>query len=282
LAELPDDVRAELLTLAREIAEGKTNFGEVKRGHKLIGKHTAEIEERDRKIESLQQQLAESKAQSPTSNVGGLFKSVAEVEKREEQLQGVLDWCEDNAEGGDSNGQSFSAEEVKQMRRQARDEMKKLPGQKQQLQQQAEQQAQFTQQQQSARSEVFKLLPELKDPENPETQRVNEMITKMPMLKSMFVSPEMAALTWQLGEAALKERLAKRSGGRTGQAGKPTVQSPKPKVAGQVKTGRPASGAGTGASARPAAGTTVASAKERIGNERSVGSLAGLIGAAGL
>jgi hypothetical protein len=272
LAELPEDVREQLLAMAKEVADGSINFGDLKRGHKLAARHAEEVEQLRQENESLKQKLEAGTTTAPGGEAG-LYKTVDDVVKREQQLQKVLDWCEDNPEGGEFNGQEFTAAEVKDARRKARDEIKyALPGRKEQLQQQAQQQAQFTKAQQQARGEVLKNFPALKDPDNTETQAVNKMLHEVPMLKTMFISPELAALTWLRGEQALRADLAKRGV----QSPKSKVQSPRP---GAVKTGRPSGGGGTAAPARTGAGPTVAKAKERIASERSVGALADLIGA---
>lgn len=274
LADLPEDVRNELLALAAEVAEGKTSFGELKRGHKLIGKHAEEVQRLNEELDGYKAKLAEATA----GNTSGptLFKSVADVEARELKLQKVIDWCEDNADGGQNGDVEFTAAEVKQMRREARDELKyTLPAQKQKLQAAAQQQTQFTAQQTAARPQVLEQFPQLKDPQNPETRQVNEMLRKQPMLKAMFVSPELAALTWIRGEAAVRAELAKRSPNGKVQSPKANGQSPK---AGAIPKGRPS---GPGGSAAPARtnGVTVAKAKEQIAKERSVGGLANLMAA---
>lgn len=262
LAELPDDVRAELFALAKEVADGTTSFGELKRGHKLIGKHAEEVERLQGEIETLKGQLEQGPARGdarPTE-----FKNLNEVVTREQQLEKVIDWCDDNPEGGEFNGQTFSVDDVKAARRKARDEIKYvLPGAKQQLQAQAT----FTKSQQQVRPQVLQQFPELKDPGHATTRAVNEMLTKVPMLKSMFVSPELAAMTWIEGEKVMKARAAAKKPGA-----KPTVQ-PKP---GEIQRRKPVVGGGGGA-ARNTGGPSVAKAKEQIAREGSVGALANLM-----
>lgn len=284
LAGLPEDVREQLLDIAREIAEGSTNFGELKRGHKLIAKHAEEMERLQGEVEGLRTQLAE--ASTAAAGDGRTpFKSVKEVKERELRLRKLIDWCDDNPEGGEQNGQEFSAEDVKAARRAARDELNyQLPEIREQLQAHEQRQAQFSQAQSAAKANVLKTFPELKDSENPEAQAVGNILSKQPWMKSAFVSPEIAALTWHLGEQALRERAKKRgiafgANGLPAKAGVPGAART-PAKAGTpnrpaVRTGRPASG-GTAAGARPGGATSVAGAKERIEKEHSVAALAAL------
>ncbi len=265
LAALPDDVRAELLAIAREVLEGKTSFREIKRGHKLISKHAEEVDRLNAENERLK-----TEGGNTTTAPASLPESVSrlktpdEIAKRQRKLEEIMDWCEDNAGGGESNGQSFSADDVKIARHAARDELRLLPQRAAQLQNQAA----FAGQQQKARGEALKMFPQLKNPEHAETKAVTELLEKAPWMRNVFASPEAAALTWLRGQAALKAELAKRTPA--------TARTPAATRAGEVPRARPSSG-GSGASGKPAGGPTVAKAKERIGSERSVSALAALM-----
>lgn len=263
LAQLPDDVRDEVIQVAKDVADGKFSFRDLKRGHKLIGKHAEEVERLTNEVETLRKQLNEQPApQTPSESLQSL-KTVADVERRQRQLETVMDWCEDNPEGGTYNGQEFSQDDVRVARAAARTELRQMPQRRQQL----EQQADFGRKQQAAKAQARKLFPHLSDADNSETQAVSALLESQPWLKNTFESPEIAALTWLRGQAAIKAELAKRNG----QAQRPATQRP--------ATNRPSTG-GAGGKGNTA-GPSVASAKDRIGKERSVGALAELMAATG-
>jgi len=271
LAELPDDVRGELLALAKEVAEGKTSFRDLKRGHKLIGKHAAELERLETENAELKRQVSATETQ-PAANNGAVvkLKTVAEVQKRTAQLEAVMDWCEDNPQGGEFNGQQFNADDVREARRAARAELRQLPVRERELQGQS----QFAQRQTLAKAEAVKLFPHLADPDHAETQAVTKLLAASPWLKDVFLSPEVAALTYLRGQSAVKADL-ERAKAKAGSAGERNLKV----AATGVQKGRPASG-GTAAGGKPAGGPTVKAARERIAKEGSVGALAELMGAA--
>lgn len=274
LAALEDDVREQFLDLAQDVADGRVNLGDVKRGHRLALQFAGEREQLESQITTLREQLGE---RGPTGAGGTMPEAIArlgtahDVEARIDQVQSILDWCQDNPEGGDfgngENRQSFSAEQVRDIRNDARREMRLLPKRAEQL----NVQAQFAQSQRQARQNAVKLFPFLSDRNNADTKLVSALL-ESPMgsqMKRMFLSPEIAALTWVKGQAALKA-LVKGNG-----------KAPVPNGRGPVPKGRPAAG-GTSAGAQPGkGGPTLKSAKEHIQRDGSVGALAGLLDVVG-
>lgn len=265
LLALDEDVREQVLDLAQDIADGVVNLGEIKRGHRLALDFAAE---RNR-LNSENQALREQVQNGGNRNGQPVLNTPDQVQARIDQLQDILDWCEENPDGGDfgngDNAKSFNAEEVRAIRRDTNKELRRLPAQLQAAQQQAAQAQQFAQSQRQARTQAEKLFPFLTDRNNAETKQVRALL-ESPMgalIKRQFLSPETAALTWIRGQAAMRNAVKNKNGAGANANGR-----------GGVQRGRPASG-GTSAGAQPGrGGPSLKTAKEGIQRDGSVGALA--------
>lgn len=214
LAGLEADVRERAIELARELKAGGLTVGEVKRIGKLLHQKGETESQFRQQIEGLQQEIeqlkssatpAEDAAAVPMPAKVAALKNPREIEQREFKVQSVLDWCEDNPDGGELNGQTFSADEVKAIRRDARQELRWLPRRQQQL----EQQAQLRQQQQAVRSQTLKDFPVLNDPENPDTQLARRLMSTDPQL-AQRPNADYLALALAMGHRLLQADLQKR------------------------------------------------------------------------
>lgn len=213
-AGLEPDVRAKAIELAKELQAQGLSVGEVKRIGKLLhdkgemeSRLGQQIEALNAKIEELQAggQAAEANPAIPMPPKVAALKNPAEIERRELHLQSVLDFCEDNPDGGEINGQSFTAEDVKSIRRDARTELRWLPKRGQQLQQAQ----QFQQVQQQAREQTVKDFPALQDPENPDTKLARQLVSTDPQLAGR-PNADYLALALATGHRLLQADLAKR------------------------------------------------------------------------
>lgn len=126
--ELDEATYGHVRELAELIQKGELNIGEVKRLRKLL----AQRGEDSQTIEGLQREIEELKGrvQTRTENPGAteaepnpFAKTVtdqATLRKAKQDLYDILEWCEDNPEGGQRGQQEFTAEQVKQLRREVK------------------------------------------------------------------------------------------------------------------------------------------------------------------
>lgn len=280
LAGLDADTRKYVLELAAAVKAGELKPGELPRIAKLVGK-AHEAEERataaaQAKIDELQTQIDQLKAgaaelEPAAAMPPGLskIKTVAEVERREIELGGLIeqgeDWLFDNPNGGLLGNSERKPEEIRAKLKEFKAELRWLPKRGRELAQQAE----FTVSQQRAKSALVQRLPHLADPGNAETTAMRAVLTENPWIKNL-PAPELHALLLVRGAKALEADLKpKAAGGGVTGGHRPPLQ-PKP--------GKPAGG---GSASAPAAnaGRNVDEAKLRIGKERSLGSLADLVAA---
>lgn len=214
---LDPEVQKHALELAKELKAQGLSVGEAKRIGKLLHNKSESEARLTQQIETLQQQIEELKAGPPATADAAQtlpmpakvaeLKNNAEIERREMQLQNVMDWCEDHPEGGAANGQEFSAEEVKAIRRDTRQELRWLPKRKEQL----GQQAQAAQAQRQAREQIVKDFPELNDSENSEAKLAKQLLATDPQLASR-PNRDYLALCLAAGHLLKQQQLAQRKG----------------------------------------------------------------------
>lgn len=264
LAALPDDVRAELLAMAKDVADGKTSFGELKRGHKLTEKFAAQLAELKAKLETREPATAEPPASSLPQEVKAQ-RTLAELKRYEDSVQEAFDFCVDNPEGGTFRGREYSPEEVKQAKTALRSQLRAIPQRAQQIQQ-AEQ---VRQQRAQASSAFAKDFPAWNDPENADARLARQLLQD-PRFES-DVNADYIAFAIARGHRELQAELAARKNG------KPAT---KPAATNGVPRGKPAVAP---AAAAPRPGTVnVKQVLAKARSERSSDALAELIGAAGL
>lgn len=212
---LDPEVQKHALELAKELKAQGLSVGEAKRIGKLLHNKSESEARLTQQIETLQQQIEELKAGPPATADAAQtlpmpakvaeLKNNAEIERREMQLQNVLDWCEDNPEGGEANGQVFTPEEVKAIRRDSRQELRWLPKRREQLNQQAAVQ----QAQRQAREQTLKDFPALNDPANPDAKLAQQLIQSEPALAHR-PNRDYLALALATGHRLLQSELAAR------------------------------------------------------------------------
>lgn len=260
---LDPEVQKHALELAKELKAQGLSVGEAKRIGKLLHNKSESEARLTQQIETLQQQIEELKAGPPQTAEAATdlpmpvkvaaLKNGAEIERREMQLQNVMDWCEDNPEGGAANGQEFSAEDVKAIRRDTRQELRWLPKRKEQLGQQAK----FQQAQRAHREQVLKEFPVLADPQNPVTQLARKLMADPQIARQP--NADYLALALATGHQALEAEKAKRKATATATNGNGKATG--------APVRRPAASSGGGAPPRATNGSNVQqllkNAKER-------------------
>lgn len=274
LAGLDADTKARVLEIAKALKAGDLKPGELPKIAKLVGQKHEQTEQLTQKIETLEKQIEELRQAPPVASETATplpihpkvaaLKNEAEIERKEAELTNLIRDCEDFPDGVPAdrtpNGREISAEQVKQTKRDAEDQLKALPKQQRVLQQRA----QLQQAQRAHREQVLKDFPVLNDPQNPTTQLARKLMADPQIARQP--NADYLALALATGHQALEAEKAKRNQPAATPAVRPVVR-------------RPAASNGSGAPPRPAAtnGASVSAAKERIGKERSVGALAALV-----
>jgi hypothetical protein len=121
-------VQQHLQELAELLAKGEVTIGEVKRLKKLIadkGSDREVIERLTGEIGELRQKLETGQPATPpapteSNPFTAVVKDLNTLNAAKREMYDVLEWCEDNPEGGNRRGQEYTAEQVKQIRREAR------------------------------------------------------------------------------------------------------------------------------------------------------------------
>ena len=174
------------------------------------------------------------------------LKSIGEVRARavtaRDSIRAIEDFLEENPEGGEVGGRTYSKKEMVQLKRQWQDELEALPQRQEQLQQTER----FTQAQAQTRRQVLADYPWLNDPQHPVTSKIADAIKAVPLLKTT-VAPEYWAAVLIRGKQAMDAELAQRK--TKGNGGSPAV-TPGVKPVGKVPARNPHAGGG-GATAQP-------------------------------
>lgn len=287
-SNLDPEVQAQVIELAKAVKSGELKPGELPRIAKLIarGHENAEMAQSlQQKVDALQQQLDELRSgNNGTANgapegipVNQMPEAISklgnerDLQFREFQAKKLLNWCNENPQGGTFGREEFSADEVKELLHGANEELLWIPVK----QQQVRQQQQFTQQQREFRSRLVQHFPHLDDRENAETKAVQAMLKNNSWLQQ-FANPELEALVRVRGLKSLDAEVAAR-------------KKPAPATNGHAKTAtattlpkaKPSPGAGGAGAPRSTEARTVAAAKDRIGAERSREAFSDLLTATG-
>lgn len=230
LAELPDDIRDQLIELAREVKEGKTNFGEVKRGHKLA----SELRELEARLEELQARPASPSAPANLHPEIAKLNSEGELAAKRAELRSLVKECRTYANGYTGrDGNEVTPEQVAAIRAEAENKLDDLNERAVQLQQQG----QVRQQQAAIEQQVRKIAPEVFD-QRTAAYKVFEQVRKD---VGHLPNRDYAAAAFALGDQLLQARLKP--------AAKPAAPAAKP--AAVIPKGKPAAGGGTGAPPKP-------------------------------
>lgn len=275
--ELSEKEQALAKEVAQLLAEGGIQIGELKRiKDRLVraGLPNPEREVLEQKLQELQQQVEELRqgeatpandvlAENPLQN---RVKSEADVRRMKRDLHEIVEFCEDNPDGGRFRGQDYSPEQVREMRRDARKAIDIwLPERADQLvreQQVSHAQVQY-------RQLVQKLAPEAYDPENPVGQTVAHLLRTDNYLKSL-PNRDYAAAALALGVAELQRReKAKAAPARNGAA------APRPGTTpGRTPTGKPSSVVTSPNATVRTGDNRLSRAMDRVKKERSRDALA--------
>ena len=127
LSQSDQETQAQLLALAEAIKgpDGKVNIGEVKRIKDLLKEKTG----MSQTIEQLQAQIDELKAKPAAAetpfepaavNPLANLKTEQDLRKAKRQMHEVLEFAEENPDGGSFRGQEFDEAQVRELRRDAR------------------------------------------------------------------------------------------------------------------------------------------------------------------
>lgn len=275
LKGLNNDARKHLIEMAREVAEGNTSIGQLKRGHKIAEDFRAEIEEMRQQLEQFK---ANPTATAPTAAPSnGLLPEIAklktmeEVETHAEKAKAAVrfleDFLDDNPNGGEIHGKTYSRQEIKERKRGWQDELDQLPRQAQRLQ--FQQQAQVRRS--DARAELEKDYPWVAQADHAETKAIQKILRENPWMQS-FDSPEYVAAIHHRGMKSLQEELAQRKGA------KPPPARPVP---GKVPTGKPHVTAPAAGGSRRPGDASANSALKGVMEKRDRNSLATLVSVTG-
>lgn len=235
LAGLNADAKKHLAEMARAIASGDTSIGQLKRGHKIAEEFKAQIEELNAKIEDLS---AERGAGSATTNAItpknlppeiAKLKTIEEVEQAAEKAKAAVrfleDFLDENPNGGEIGGQSYTRQEIKAKKRAWQDDLEALPKQAHALIRNHEFQTRMN----AARSDMETDYPWLKQADHVETKAVKTLVKVAPWQTAL---PEYSAAVWNRGHKSLQDELAQRKSG-----GKPPGASARPQ--GKAPLGKP-------------------------------------------
>ncbi len=143
--EQDEVIQGHVKELSELLASGELSIGEVKRIKKLLAakgsdaevieRQANELAELRQKLEGASSTTATATAADPANPFAALVKDQATLERAKGEMYDVLEWCEDNTEGGTRKGVEYTADEVKQLRREARRGLDiHLPARERQLQ----------------------------------------------------------------------------------------------------------------------------------------------------
>lgn len=268
ISQLPQDVRALVTEMAREIASGKTTIGELKRGHKLAREFQSKMEAMQEQIEQLKAQPQPAADPEPTDlNPITNVKDGATLRKVKRETHELLEFAEENPEGGTFQGKEFDAAQVRDLRRQARRALDIW------IPERAEQLARSTairQQQTQARQLTVQDFPYLNDGEHQDTKVARQLLAAEPALAGR-VNADYLALCIARGNRELQSDLAKRkAGGLPANSSAPINGNGRP----AAPKGRMVTPAGGSAAPRITAQQSVAQAVQRAKKEGSREALA--------
>lgn len=231
LAALPDDVRDQLIELAKEVSEGKTSFGQLKRGHRL-----------NEEIQQLQQELEEARKTTPAPVApGNLHPAIAklnsesEVQAKRAELKALVKECRLHATGYTAaDGNEITPEQIQRLQADAENQLDDLQDRAQQLQQQSWVKGE----QAKVEGQVRKFAPEFFDDKSALGQKFKVLVND-PFI-AQLPNRHFAAAAYALGEQQLLARLNKPAAA--------AAPAPKP---GAVPKAKPAASAGGGAPPKP-------------------------------
>lgn len=235
LKGLNADAQKHLIEMAQAVASGEANIGQLKRGHKIAEEFRAQIDELKAQVEDLSQRGTRSAERGTNSSLPpeiARLNTLAEVEEKMTQAKAAVrfleDFLDDNPNGGEINGQTYSRQEIKAKKRAWQDDLEQLPRQAVVLQQRQQAQVQRS----SARLELERDYPWFKETTHPDVKAVKDTLKANPWMND-FPSPEYVAALWNRGQKAMVDELTARK------TGKPAATTaPKP-PAGKVPLGKP-------------------------------------------
>lgn len=224
LAGLPEDIRTQLLELAKEVADGKTSFGQLKRGHKLQDE-----------IQELQKQLEDAR-KTPVANVaeGKLHPEVAklnsesEIANKRAELKQLVKECRLHANGYTTeDGNEIPPERVRMIQADAENKLDDLQDRSLQLQQTNWVKGEQAKVEQQVRQHG----PEFFDEKTPLGLRFKSLVND-PLL-AQLPNRHFAAACYAMGEQVLLARVQKPAAAAAKPVAKPgAVQKAKPAMSG--------------------------------------------------
>ncbi len=188
---------------------------------KRIDKLTRQKKEALERVEALERELEEAKANKPAAAASAVvqddsqFGNVWDVGKLSDEwtkARQLKRWCEDNEDGCEVDGKEYSAEDVKQIRRRVEDAIDvHIP-----------ERARFLQSYQSIQPVVQQLYPWWKDQKSVEYTAAQDVLRQMPQLRRM---PEHQVLIGDFLEGR-RRRLEREAAKGTKQPARVPVKAP--------------------------------------------------------
>jgi hypothetical protein len=276
-AQQDPTVQKHISDLAKLLKDQGLSIGEVKRIGKLLkdkGDLGSQVQELQRKIDELSTGGAGARPQPAAAADAGPFGHVTDeagLRQVMRQMHEIQDFIDDNPDGGSFNGKEFSADEVRAMRKDVRKALElHIPERRQQI----AMEGQVRQQQTQVTQAVRKIAPELYDPENPASQRMQQIIQQHPYV-AQLPDRDYAAAAFALGDQILQQRLAKANSPATGAKGAGSTAGRMPAAQGRPQSGKPAVAVTSPGAVRRTQqqGPTVESLKQRAATDHSRSSL---------
>lgn len=265
LSQADQETQAQLAALAEAIKgpDGKVNIGEVKRIKDLL-KEKSGLTQQLQALEAKVAELESGKAAEPHPVDPGAINPLAnlkteqDLRKAKRQMHEVLEFAEENPNGGTFRGQEFDEAQVRELRRDARRALDIwLPERGEQLAQETV----FRQQQTLHRQTFLKQYPQFADPENPDA-KVAATLAKSPYIQQQ-PNPDYIAAALAIGDRVLREQAAAKA-------------KPPGKLAASVARAKPATVTTAGSNQAPRSHPGIGSAIDQVKKERSRDALANL------
>ena len=265
LSQSDQETQAQLAALAEAIKgpDGKVNIGEVKRIKDLLKEKsglTQQLQVLEAKVAELEQgKPAETPLNPAEVNPLANLKTEQDLRKAKRQMHEVLEFAEENPNGGSFRGQEFDETQVRELRRDARRALDLwLPERAEQLQRETV----FQQQQTQHRQVFLREYPQFADPENPDA-KVAATLAKSPYIRQQ-PNPDYIAAALAIGDRVLREQAAAKA--------KPAAKP----AAGGVPRAKPATATTAGSNSAPRSQVNLGAAIDQVKKERSRDALANL------
>jgi hypothetical protein len=256
--KIPEDAREHVLEMAKELAEGKTTLGQLKRGHRLV----EDMEKLRDEIRGLREEKDKPATKTATAATPlADIKDEAALEEIVSDANKFLRWARRNPDGGIWDGKELDRDALNNridLAETARDEW--VPKRAKEIARNNQFMAFQQQQIQSARNDY----PWLKDPENAETAAARNLLRDVPMLNQTD-SPEYWAAVMVKGQKAMVADKEARL--------KPAATPAQPAA---VPRARPVSSPAT-AAPKASIAKQVTEARQLLGKDRSRNAFANLI-----